>query len=69
LVSFRPQLAQRAIRGRDRALGLAQAVARLLADLFFLLQLARQRVDAAAKRLQIFFLACRDGVAAPEREE
>jgi hypothetical protein len=69
LVSFRPKLAQRAVRRRDRALGFAQAVARLLADLLFLLQFPRQRLDAAAKRLQVFFVACRDGVAAPEREE
>src|SRR5262249_52255586 len=68
-LSLRPQLRERAIGRRNRTLGLAQAVARFLADLFFFVQAAGQRFDGAAKRRQIFFLACRDGVAAPEREE
>jgi hypothetical protein len=55
LPALRLERGERAIRLRDGALRVAQRVARLLARLFLLLQLPRQRPDALAQGGKVFF--------------
>jgi len=52
---------QRAVGVRDRALGIAQRVARLAGGRLLLFQLAVDRIDAPAQRFEIFFLTCAPG--------
>ena len=63
LARFGGELCQGAVGVRDRALRLAQSVARLAARFFLFAQIAVQRFDAAAQRLQVFFLRCSPGCA------
>jgi hypothetical protein len=63
------QPGERAVGLRDRALGGAQRVARFLARAFLFLELARERVDAAAQRLQILLARLAERVDEKEREE
>jgi hypothetical protein len=46
---------ERAVRLRDGALGIAQRVARFPPGLFLALEIAAERLDAAAQRLQVLF--------------
>jgi hypothetical protein len=68
LLSLGLELGERAVRRRNRALGLAQRVARLLADLLLPVELPGERVDAAAKRLQVFLLRGRRCGPGPQRK-
>ena len=59
---FSPHLPRLRLEGGKRtvgrgnaALGVSQGVARFLSGVFLALQVARERVDALAQRLEIFF--------------
>jgi hypothetical protein len=55
LPAFRLQCSERAIGIRDGALGFAQRIARFGARCFLLLELFRERADAAAQLVEISF--------------
>jgi hypothetical protein len=73
LARFGGEKRQRSIGGRNRALGLAQRVARLALRAFLFLEVPVERVDAAAQRLQVFFLrrcpGCARGQARQEKRD
>jgi hypothetical protein len=60
---------QRPVGVGDRALGVAQRVARLALRAFLLLQVAVERLDAAAQRFQVFFLGRGHGRAGSESQQ
>ena len=67
------QRSEGAVRLRDRALGVAQRIARFAARCLLRLQLGLQRLDAAAQRLQVALVRgrlCRErGAGESERNE
>jgi hypothetical protein len=67
--ALRLEPGERAVGLRDRALGGAQRVARFLARAFLFLELARERVDAAAQRLEILLARLAERIDEKEREE
>ncbi len=64
---FFAQLDERVVRRGDGALGCAQRVARFALRAFLLLQLAVERVDAPAQRLEVLFLGRAVGAAGGQR--